>query len=245
MKRAYLRYREAIDQRLKKAFMQENEILLAAKWIADSLSQNGWIYTSGTGHSHMMAEEIFYRAGGFARVIPLFDQDLMLHRCASGSSIIERKEGYAKGLISPFPITSKDIFILASNSGINAFCIDLALEAKKRNAKIICITNLKHSKTIPSRHSSGLKLFQVADLFLDNCGEVGDAVIEMDQLDKKVGATSTVIGAALLQAIMVQATEMMLKNGFTPEIFHSSNDEKGDIENRALVMKYRNSIPSL
>ncbi len=93
------------------------------------------------------------------------------------------------------------------------------MEAKKRNAKTICITSLKHSKAFPTHHSSGLKLYQVSNLFLDNCGEIGDAAIEMDPIDQKVGATSTVNGAALMQAIIVQATELMLENGFTLEIF--------------------------
>ena len=101
-KEAYKLYQNGIEEKLRLAFSQESEITLAASLIAVSLSRQGWIYTSGTGHSHMFAEEIFYRAGGFARIIPILDRDLMLHKDAAGSTALERKEGYAADLLKKF-----------------------------------------------------------------------------------------------------------------------------------------------
>ncbi|MFL0683505.1 MAG: sugar isomerase domain-containing protein [Algoriphagus aquaeductus] len=241
----YKRYREAIFEKLQKAFRQEKEILLSAKWIANALKKEGWIYTSGTGHSHMFAEEIFYRAGGFARVQPILDPALMLHEDASGSTEVERREGYAQTLLSPFPIGPNDVFIISSNSGRNPVSIEMAQIAKEKGAKVIVLTNYQHSKSVDSRHSSGMKLFQVCDLFLDNFGDIGDAAIAFEGLEGKVGATSTVIGAALLQAIMVQAVGLILEEGIKPEVFISSNSDSGEVHNEALLSKYKHEVKIL
>lgn len=241
----YKRYREVVFEKLQRAFRQEKEIFLAAKWIADSIFKNGWIYTSGTGHSHMLAEEIFYRAGGFARVIPILDPDLMLHKDASGSTEVERREGYAKELFKPYSLTPNDVFIISSNSGRNSVSIEMAQIAQENGAKVIVITNYAHSKSVDSRHSSGLKLFQVSDIFLDTFGEIGDASINLDGLHTNVGATSTVVGAALINAIMVQAAAIALENGVVPEVFNSSNANGGEAYNDSLISKYKADIKFL
>ena len=241
----YKRYREVILEKLQKAFRQENEITSAAKWIADSLLSQGWIYTSGTGHSHMLAEEIFYRAGGFARVIPILDPDLMLHKDASGSTEVERREGYAKTLFKPYSITKKDVFIISSNSGRNSVSVEMAQIARESGAKVIVITNYAHSRSVDSRHSSGMKLFQLGDIVLDTFGEIGDAAINLEGLHTNVGATSTVVGAALINAIMVQAAAIALENNVVPEVFNSSNSNVGDAHNDLLIAKYKADIPIL
>lgn len=242
---ALLSYKDLIIKKLVKAFEQEDKIQQAANWIAESLSKEGWIYISGTGHSHMFAEEIFYRAGGFARVIPILDPGLMLHDSASKSTEIERIEGYAAEIIKPYELTENDIFIIASNSGRNAVSIELAIHAQSKGVKTICITNLAHSKSVESRHSSNKKLYQIVDLFLDNSGEIGDAAISIPGLSTKVGATSTVIGVAILQAIMVETASILAEQGIQPEIFNSSNSEKGEAENDALIAKYKPFIKIL
>jgi len=237
--KVFISFKDLIVQKLIKAFEQEDEIQKAAQWIAESLSKGGWIYISGTGHSHMLAEEIFYRAGGFARVIPILDPALMLHESASKSTEMERIEGYSDEIMKPYNLTENDVFIIASNSGRNAVPIELALHARSKGAKTICITNFEHSQNVESRHSSNKKLYQTADLFLDNCGEIGDAAISIPGLSAKVGATSTIIGVAILQAIMVQAAAILVEKGIQPEVFNSSNSDDSESENDALVSKYK------
>ncbi len=96
-----------------------------------------------------------------------------------------------------------------------------------------------------SRHSSGLKLYQVGDVYLDNFGEIGDASIQLDGLESKVGATSTVVGTALLQAIMIQAASILLSKGIKPEIFNSSNSDSGEAFNEDLIAKYKPQVKIL
>lgn len=236
---AYKNYQQLLSEKLERAFTQAKEISLAATWIANCLKNEGWIYTSGTGHSHLFAEEIFYRAGGFARVQPILDPKLMLHESATGSTLEERREGYAQELLQAYPIGPKDVFIISSNSGRNAVSLEMAQHAKKMGAKVIVLTNLAHSQSVTSRHSSGLKLYEVGDLILDNFGEIGDAAIALAGLTPRVGATSTVIGTALLQAICVEATALLLQEGMVPEVFSSSNSDEGEAHNEALLRKYK------
>jgi uncharacterized phosphosugar-binding protein len=241
----YKLYQQGIFEKLQLAFGQDQKINYAANLIAHSLSNQGWIYTSGTGHSHLLAEEIFYRAGGFVRVIPILDPDLMLHKDASGSTEVERREGYAAELLKECKMTENDVFIISSNSGRNAVSIEMAQIAQNSGAKVIVLTNLNHSQSVRSRHSSGLKLYEVCDVYLDNFGEIGDASIRLEGLNSKMGATSTVVGAALLHAIMIQAASILLERGSQAEIFNSSNSDDGESYNGSLIAKYKGQIKGL
>jgi uncharacterized phosphosugar-binding protein len=243
--KAYQSYFEQVQTKLKTVFDQTEKIEQSAKWIADCLANDGFIYTSGTGHSHMFAEEIFYRAGGFARVIPILDDALMLHKDASYSTEVERMEGYGARLLEEFPISEKDVFIISSNSGRNTVSIEMAMIAKEKGAKVIVITNLNHTQSVVSRHPSGKRLFEIADLYFDNGGEIGDASVTLEGLDFKVGATSTVTGAVILQSMMVQAAENMIQMGVKPEVFSSSNSDEGEEHNEALIKKYKRIVKGL
>jgi uncharacterized phosphosugar-binding protein len=243
--KAYQRYFEQVQTKLKIVFNQTEKIEQAAKWIADCLANDGFIYTSGTGHSHIFAEEIFYRAGGFARVVAILDEALMLHKDASYSTEVERQEGYAARLLEDFPLSEKDIFIISSNSGRNTVSIEMAMIAKEKGAKVIVITNFKHTQSVVSRHPTGKRLFEIADLYFDNGGEIGDASVTLEGLDIKVGATSTATGAVILQSMMVQAAENLIQMGIQPEIFSSSNSDAGEEHNEALIKKYKGIIKGL
>jgi uncharacterized phosphosugar-binding protein len=242
---AYKQYWEQISQKVAALPQQSEKIELAAKWVAEALGQGGFIYTSGTGHSHIFAEEIYYRAGGFARVRPILDEALMLHKDASRSTEMERLSGYAEQLLQDYPIGPKDVFIISSNSGRNTVSIDMAMIAKSAGAKVIVITNLQHSQSVASRHPSGLKLYEVADVFFDNLGEIGDAAVSIPGYPYKVGPTSTIIVTMLLQGIMVQAATLIVTNGQDPEIFSSSNADGAEAYNDALIAKYKGVIRGL
>ena len=64
--------------------------------------KDGMIYIFGTGHSHMLAEEGHFRAGGFAPICPILNSSLMLHEDTTFSSVLERTEGVATKLINNF-----------------------------------------------------------------------------------------------------------------------------------------------
>lgn len=217
----------------------------AGKIVAETVKNNGFIYTFGTGHSHMMAEELFYRAGGLARVYPILEDALMLHNGAIKSTDMERLTGYASLIAERYDFTEKDCLIIASNSGRNPVNIEMALTAKEKGMKVICLTNLTHSKAQESRHHTGLKLYQICDVVLDNQGCLGDASVHIPELNRNIAATSTALGAVILQSVVISAVEKMIAENFIPEVFSSSNLDEGDAINKEILDRYKSVIKPL
>ena len=239
------RYFEIVQAQLQQVRgSQWTKLAQAAGWIGDALANNHWLYAFGTGHSHALAEEIFFRAGGLARGVPMLDSKLMLHENAIEATWQERKEGYAAQLLDRYPAEEGDVLIVASNSGRNAVPIEMALEARARGLKVIAIVSLAHSAQWPSRHRSGKTLAAVADLAIDNCAVSGDACLELTGAPACVGPTSTITGALIVNSIVVQAMENALARGAAPEIYISSNSD-GDDHNEKLLSKYKSRIRHL
>ena len=216
----------------------------AARAIADCLKSGHMVYTLGTGHGHLLALEVFYRAGGLARVCPILDERLMLHVNAAESSLWERREEMVPVLLEKYPIGAGDVLIASSNSGRNAAAVLYPLEARRRGATVIALTSMQHSGSVTARNSAGLRLFETADIVLDNGGIPGDASLMMAD-GMAVGPTSTAVGAAMLQAVACRVKEISLEEGWEAEFFKSSNIDGGDEYNEALLEKYAKRIPGL
>jgi uncharacterized phosphosugar-binding protein len=223
---------------------QWSNILTAGEWLGEALANGKFLYAFGTGHSHLLAEETFYRAGGLATACPILDDRLMLHKEAIDATYLEREEGYAAKLLDIYPVEPGDVLIVASNSGRNAVPIEMALEGKARGMRTVAIMNVAHAKIWGSRHKSGKTLGQVADLCIDNGGIPGDACVPLDGFDQLVGSPSTSTGAMIVNMIIVAGIENALKRGATPEVFVSSNSN-GDGHNEALLQKYRSKVRHL
>lgn len=216
-----------------------------SKVFAEALKNENTIFLFGTGHSHMLAEELFYRAGGLVRLQPVLETSLMLHESAAKSTEIERLEGYAQILFDSYGMKTDDVIVIVSNSGRNGIPIDMALLAKEQGLKVIALTNLNHSVSSPSRHKSGKKLYEIADIVLDNMGCVGDASVYYEEIGRYACPTSTSAGAAILNAVVAGCIETLLEEGITPEVFSSSNVDGGDAVNEAFIKKYKGKIKSL
>ena len=216
----------------------------ASQQIAKCLRGGGMVYTFGTGHGHLLALEIFYRAGGMVRLCPILDEKLMLHISAAGSTQEERDEKWVDVLLEKYPIKAGDVLIDMSNSGRNAVPVLLAMEARKRGAYVIALTSMQHTQAVTSRNRLNLRLFEAADLVLDNGGVLGDASWQAAD-GSMVGPTSTAVGAAMLQAIVCREKELSLEEVFEADYFKSSNVDGGDEWNDRLIEKYREQIPGL
>lgn len=217
----------------------------AAEAVAKALESGNRIHAFGTGHSHILAEEIFYRAGGLVNINPILDPPLMLHESASKSTELERELGYGQRLFDSYSLKSGDVLFVFSNSGRNGVSIDLAEIARSNGLTVIVITNMRHTMSGASRHPSGKRLYEMGDIVIDNCGCIGDAAVEFDGGRIKTSPTSTAVGAAILNAIEAGAVEYMLTDGFEPELFCSSNVDGGDEINAAFIEKYRGEIKAL
>ncbi|WP_227872120.1 SIS domain-containing protein [Paenibacillus albus] len=238
-------YIDGILQLVEKLKANIEPLNQSAQLITDAIEAGRTLHVFGTGHSHMLAEELFYRAGGLACVNPILEEGLMLHRSAVQSTELERLEGLASIILKQQSPQEGDVIIIASNSGRNAVNIEMALAAKASGLKVIAITSLNHAGASSSRHSSGKRLHEVSDVVIDNYGCIGDASVEIPGLPIKVSPTSTVLGACIANAIVAEVVMLLMKRGFTPELFASSNMDGGDEHNRRLLAKYKGVVRSL
>lgn len=242
----YIEYIESCKNIIEKIASEgSGNIEKAADAVAQTLMNGKKLYLFGTGHSHMLAEELFYRAGGLVNVQPILLEPLMLHISASESTAAEREEGMAERIFNEYSMSENDTVIIISNSGRNGVIVDMALLCKEKGLNVIALTNLEHTYAGASRHKCGKRLCEIADTVLDNGGCVGDACVEIDGVSGKICPTSTVCGALILNAVVAEVVDICAKNGFYPEHFASSNIDGGDEINNRLVEKYKNRIKHL
>ena len=223
---------------------QMTQIETAAGWFTEAMNAGRLVYVFGTGHSHMLAEELFYRAGGLARVVPMLHPHLMLHESASTSTQAERDPDVVGELLKQYPMTGGDVLVVASNSGRNACPVELAMVAKERSVRTIAVLNSEHSAKWDSRHPSGKRLGDVVDLVIDNCGVESDACILLPGSGLSVGATSTVTGCVIMQMIACRVAEMLDASGSQPELYQSSNADN-DQRNAAIIASHKHTNPHL
>lgn len=236
-------YIEKISNLLNVIENEEKETMQqAANKISEAIQHGGVIHLFGCGHSHILTEEVFYRAGGLVPIHPILHEPLMLHEGAARSSTLERKNDYAKTFMEEQDIRKRDVFIVISTSGRNPVPVDAAHIAKEKGAYVIAITSISYSSSQPSRHTSGEHLYDAADLVIDNHAPVGDALLSHTNVDVKFSPSSTVVGAAILNAIFATSIQYMADNGFAPPVFLSGNIDGSDQHNQRLIDKYANRI---
>ncbi|HPS69177.1 MAG: SIS domain-containing protein [Candidatus Cryosericum sp.] len=219
---------------------QMDGILKAAQLVADSVQGGGVVFGFGTGHSHMIAEEMVGRAGGLVQVQGILETELMVHINETQATYLERLPGLAHVYLTNSPVEAGDVLVVISNSGRNAVPVEMAMEGTRMGLHVIAVTNVAHSESTPSRHPSGKRLFEVADLVLDTCGVPGDALVAISGSTSKAGPGSTIAGALLVNSMMAEAIELLAARGALPGVLHSSNsnDRAGALENAELASEF-------
>ena len=224
---------------------QLGQIREAGSLVADVLRADRLVHVFGTGHSHMLAEEGLYRAGGLAPVNAILESGLMLHEGAAVSTRLEKLPGYSPVVADKYGFEEGDLLIVISNSGVNAAPVEIALLAREAGLKVLAICSIAYSRSVKPRPGVSARLYEVADLTLDNLGEPGDAVVEVDGTGLKVGPTSTVIGAALLNAVFVEAACALAAEGTEPPVYRSGNMPGATEHNRRLIERFGGRIRHL
>lgn len=216
----------------------------AVEILVTAIERKNSIFIFGASHAGILSEEMYYRAGGLMVINPIFARELMLDTAPiTHTSYMERLVGYGRTLGGKVPFKPGDVLIAHSVSGRNPVTVELAMAAQEQGATIIALTNLNYSRAVPSRMPGGKRLFEVADLVLDNHGEKGDACVTIQGIEQKVAPTSTVIGASILNSIVAETTRRLVEGGMsTPPIFYSANIDGGDERNRTLVAEYHDVI---
>jgi uncharacterized phosphosugar-binding protein len=231
-----LRYIDVVGRLVARLGTEEwPNIVAGARLVADAIAGGRLVHVFGTGHSHMLAEELFYRAGGLVRVSPILFEGLMLHASAPLSTSLERLHGLAGALLLDHPVEAGDVLVIASNSGGNAVTSELAQRVRAEGASVIAVTSLRYATSAKARQADLPRLHELADVVIDNGGAVGDASVEIEGLDRKVAPTSTVVGAAILNAMVAEAVHLLVERGTVPDVYTSSNTEGGDEANAAYL----------
>lgn len=230
--------------RLLDTMTRANEANLprAAERLAKTVAGGGLIHVFGSGHSSLLAQEIFYRAGGLAPINAMLDANLTIFG-TSRPTWLERLEGYAASLFTNYDVRKGEVVIVISNSGINPVPIEVAQEAKKRDVFTIAVGSVAEYANAASRHSSGKTLFDVADLTLDTCAPTGDALHPLGDSGMSIGAASTILGSALLNELVIATAEALREGGHDVPVFTSQNVPGGDEANAELIERYRARIP--
>lgn len=237
-------YIRSVTEALNRVVTSQREAIeRSAEMITDTVQRGGSLFAFGASHSFIMAEELVYRTGGLMLINPIYPHGMNLSvRPMTMTSKLERIEGFGSELLMGSPARQGDLLLIFSTSGRNAVAIDMALAARQRGIGVIGVTSLDYSKGVTSRHSSGKKLLDLCDVVLDNGAPHGDAAVRVDDFQQPVGPLSTVLGCALINALVVEVAARMLERGMEPPIFMSANLDGGDEYNQRLLQHYRDRI---
>jgi len=210
-------------------------IMNAASIIADSLAKGGILHLFGVSHSLNILQEVHQRKGGLIPTSIIFDPAQYQFLW---TAYFEHQEGYAKPLVAQYDIREGEPLIVCSNSGINPLPVEVAIEAKKKGAKIIAITSMKDTMSHESRLSNGKKLYQVADVVIDNHAPENDLLIEIEGLQDKVVAPSGILGVAVAQEIVTQTIQVMQNKGHQPPVSISTYRKDARKYRMRIIEKY-------
>jgi len=238
-------YLAEVQTRLDQVAANRAPIEAAIEAVTAALEAGGVVQAFGTGHSEAFAMEIAGRAGGLIATnrIPLRtvvlrgDRDLS----ALNGGALEQDATVVDELLGFFDLNPNDIFMIASNSGVNGSIVGMALAAKARGHKVIAVTSLLHTNTVKPKHPSGKRLSEVADIVIDNLAPYGDSTLKIGG-GIGVGAVSSITAAFIAQLITIGVAELMQSRGKTPPVYLSANIPGGEEHNRVLEDVYGDRI---
>ncbi|NDL56108.1 sugar isomerase domain-containing protein [Phytoactinopolyspora mesophila] len=230
-------YLEAIRRLLTQLEEHETSAIdQAGQRVAQSITAGGVLHVFGSGHSMLAAIEPTVRAGGLAAVNLLFDAALS-PTDPSRVSTVERLPGYAGTILQHTSVEPGEVLIVISHSGINPVPIEMAAGARERGLTVVAVTSLEHSRRASSRHVSGRRLYEVADIVVDTHAPFGDTTVDLASAG--TGAVSTILACAAVNAITVRAAELLAGNGADVPVLVSQNVDGGDDHNERQIERYR------
>ena len=239
------RYLNAHVERLEEVRdTQADAIDRAAEACAASIGADKLVFSFGTGHGALPALEMFPRTGTIVGFRPIVESTMIsFHRVwgdmgARQYRFIHAVEGYGRAILRSHHLDPKDSIVLFSHSGVNAVILDIALGAKDKGLTVIAVTSLPHSSASPSRHSSGKRLFEVADIVIDTRASLADASIRIEGLDAPVGANSTSVAVAIAHAIVAATAEKLVRRGVEPFVMVNPNTAGKEAANVANDRNY-------
>lgn len=200
----------------------------AASRFATTILRGRLVHVFGTGHSRMAVEEMFPRYGSFPGFHPIVELSMTFHNAVVGANgqrqamFLENVQGFGSVLWRNFATSPDDCLLAISSSGANAVTVDVALEAKRRGMYVVALTSLANSEVSPSRHESGLKLADLANLVLDHHAPPGDSAVWVEGLETPVSPISSVTGCTLINLIKAEVARLLTEAGQPPLVLTSA-----------------------
>jgi len=230
------RYAEITLGAIQRVIEEEREGLRAgAAAVARSLDAGGVFHVFGSGHSEIVAREIVGRSGSLVPINQIVDRS---------EDLAEAVEGYGTLLADAYDqqygLRPGECALVVSNSGVNPLPVEIARACRERELTVIAITNVAQSREAASRHSSGARLFELADIVLDNHSPPGEAAVALRDGGPRVGAIATITGAFLANALVVETARLLAEGGATVPVLTSENHDDPDAlaRNKHLRQRY-------
>ncbi len=216
----------------------------AIRLLADAIAAGGVVQAFGTGHSQAFAMEIAGRAGGLIPTNRIALNDLVLRGGRTPDVLgpkLEREPWLVDELLGLYPIEPTDIFLIASNSGVNGSIVGMALKAKDAGHHVIAVTSMQHTTAVAPKHPSGRRLSEIADVVIDNLAPYGDATQEVAP-GLKIGAVSSLTAAYIAQVLTIGVVQRLAAQDYPPPVYLSANIPGGDAHNDVLEARYGKRI---
>jgi uncharacterized phosphosugar-binding protein len=207
---------------------QGEAMATASRQCADTIGAGGLVHVFGTGHSRIPVEEMFPRYGSYPGFNPIVELSMTFHTQVVGANgqrqamFIERVEGLAEQILANFELEPPDAMIVFSVGGLSAVPIEMARGARGRGLPVIAVTSVAESLAGAATHSSGTRLLDNADIVVDLCTPVGDAMVEIEGLPTPVSPGSTIAAVAIANAIKAETATLLAEMNALPPVLTSA-----------------------
>ncbi|MFZ9687497.1 MAG: sugar isomerase domain-containing protein [Chitinophagaceae bacterium] len=208
---------------------QEKEIEKAAEIFSSTILAGRMVHVFGSGHSRIMVEEMWPRYGSFPGFNPIVELSLTFHNLVVGANgqrqamFLENVSGFAERILRNYKLSDQDAALVISSSGTNIVPVEIAELFQKNNIKVVSIITKSHSEASKSKRADGKKLSDFSDIILDTGAPVGDAMIQIENLETPVAPGSTLGGVLLINSIKATVAAKLTKAGHPPTVLSAAN----------------------
>jgi len=208
---------------------QKSEIRVAATWFAETILARRMVHVFGSGHSRIMAEEMWPRYGSFPGFNPIVELSLTFHNLVVGANgqrqamFLENVSGLAARILRNFDLSAQDTVLIISSSGCNVVPIEMAACFREQGIRVVALVTRKHAEQSISKRPDGKKLTDFADLVLDSGAPLGDAMVKIPGLETPVSPGSTVGGAVMINALKAEVARLLTEAGHPPTVLSGAS----------------------
>lgn len=203
---------------------QEAQIKQAAEWFSKTILAGRMVHVFGSGHSRIMAEEMWPRYGSFPGFNPIVELSLTYHNNVVGANgqrqamFLENVTGLADRILRNFGLDEKDTALVISSSGCNIVPIEMGELFQRKKIKVVALVTKEHMDKSTSKRTDKKKLGDFADLILDSGAPVGDSIVKIEGLDTPVSPGSTVGGVLIVNSIKAEVAKLLTEAGKPPKV---------------------------